>query len=329
MYFMAFINLLVHPVVAAAATTTTTAYRGYPTSGCGSPAPCIPGTFINSTIETNNGSRKFGIWVPENYDYTVETGLIFSYHGANGNISNQRALDQLTNPEFNTDYIVAYLQGVKNSNGSTTWQGAPGAPADDIAFTNTVLDKIQSQFCVDSDHIYATGKSQGAGFVGQQLACNSKLSARFAAFAPVSGAYYNANITEESDCKPESMPVSCSPSRTNIPILAFHGGADSTISYHGGFRKGACLPDIQYWVRQWAQRNGLQAYPSDVHIPGSDGGFTRTYGNGTVMLVYDGDNIPHDWPASFNNSDNAGHHLTSFNATTWILGFFNDHSLRK
>jgi len=221
------------------------------------------------------------------------------------------------------------INKVENAEGSTTWQGSPGAPADDICFTGALLDKIQSQLCIDEDHIYATGKSQGAGFVGQ-LACNPSLSARFAAFAPVSGAYYNTDITESEGCKPDSMPIPCSPGRSQIPILAFHGGADTTISYHGGFRKGACLPDIQYWVRVWAERDGLRCDSSeDANIFGSDGGFNRTYGNDVVRLVYDGNNIPHDWPATFANSDNKGQNLTSFNATTYIMGFFNEHSLRR
>lgn len=100
---------LLYPYLAA---TAFTAQGGYHTSGCGSPAPFNPGTFTECTINTTNGVREYGIWVPDNYKNTVETRLIFSYHGANGNIASQRALDELTNPDFNTEYIIVYLQGV-------------------------------------------------------------------------------------------------------------------------------------------------------------------------------------------------------------------------
>lgn len=82
------------------------------TTGCGSPLTYSLGSFTKSTINTVDGTRKYGIWLPDNYDYNVETRLIFSYHGANGDITKQRALDGFTERAFNTDHIVVYLQGV-------------------------------------------------------------------------------------------------------------------------------------------------------------------------------------------------------------------------
>jgi poly(3-hydroxybutyrate) depolymerase len=160
-----------------------------------------------------------------------------------------------------------------------------------------------------------------------RLACDHALSQRIAAFAPVSGAYYNKNITKSKDCHPETMPIPCDPGRHDIPILAFHGGADRTIRYHGDFRKGACLPDIPHWVTEWAKRDRLSTESADIAILESENGEKLSFGDGLVTLVYDGDNIPHDWPATFTNSDNGGQNFTSFNATTWILDFFNAYSL--
>ncbi|KAK9799177.1 hypothetical protein AB5N19_04738 [Seiridium cardinale] len=319
-------KIVVSSLLLLAPITVVTAEYRLNTTACGSPSPMTPGTFNTSTIGIANLTREYGVWVPNTYDYNITSKLIFSYHGAGGNIAKQRALDGLTEPAFNEDHIVVYLQGAINADNATTWQGAPGAPADDITFTSALLDLMESQFCIDTKRIYATGKSQGAGFVGR-LACDPQLSTRFAAFAPVSGAYYNADITEKANCNPDSMPIPCSPGRKNIPLLAFHGGADPTISYHGAFRKGACLPDIQYWVKEWAKREGVNTTASTVPITNSVDGMDYTYGNDLVKHVYDGDNVPHDWPATFPNSDNGGQNLTSFNATTWIMGFFNKHKL--
>lgn len=57
------------------------------------------------------------------------------------------------------------------------WEGFPGATTDDIGFTMDILDDIESQYCIDTNRVYATGKSDGAGFVGV-LACDEDLSAR-------------------------------------------------------------------------------------------------------------------------------------------------------
>lgn len=66
--------------------------------------------------------------------------------------------------------------------------------SDDVGFTKQILDQLEEQYCVDTDRIYATGKSQGGGMVGL-LAADADLSMRFAAFAPVSGAFYVISAT--------------------------------------------------------------------------------------------------------------------------------------
>lgn len=57
------------------------------------------------------------------------------------------------------------------------WQGVPGVETDDLGFTTGILDDLEAQYCIDTDRIFATGKSDGAGFVGV-LACDEELSSR-------------------------------------------------------------------------------------------------------------------------------------------------------
>ncbi|KAJ5913164.1 hypothetical protein N7504_002047 [Penicillium tannophilum] len=148
------------------------------------------------------------------------------------------------------------------------------------------------------------------------------MSSRFAAFAPVSGAYY----VDTLPCPPSTVQMPCKASRTNIPLLAFHGGNDTTISYWGGERKDECLPTIPHFIQQWAARDQLSrrnktlAFAFDAVI--------YSFGRGLVGLVYDSV-IGHDWPSTLPNSDNqqAGHHVASFNATPIILDFFDRHRL--
>lgn len=79
---------------------------------CGLAPPSAPGTFTTATIETTDGDREYGIWIPKNYNQNEKTPLILSYHGAGGTIDTQKALDRLTDTAFNEDHIVVYLQGV-------------------------------------------------------------------------------------------------------------------------------------------------------------------------------------------------------------------------
>lgn len=58
----------------------------------------------------------------------------------------------------------------------------------DIGFVEDLIKSLQSQYCIDSTRIYASGMSNGGGFTGT-LACDPTASNLFAAFAPHSGAF--------------------------------------------------------------------------------------------------------------------------------------------
>ncbi|KAJ5108666.1 hypothetical protein N7456_005341 [Penicillium angulare] len=203
------------------------------------------------------------------------------------------------------------------------WQGVPGITTDDIKFTHDILDKVLSQYCIDIERIWTTGKSDGGGFCNL-LACDAEMSSRIAAFAPVSGAYYIDTLP----CMAETVKNPCNPSRRDIPFLAFHGGNDTTISYSGGERKNACLPAIPHFIQEWAARDLLD-YRRNRTLPVASNTVLYSFGfRGLVGLIYDSV-IGHDWPSTVANRDNQelGHHLASFNATPIIMDFFNRHSL--
>ena len=65
------------------------------------------------------------------------------------------------------------------------WQGDfRHNSTDDKGFVADMLVYFGTNFCIDNSRIYAAGKSNGGGFTSL-LACDSKLSKAFAAFAPV------------------------------------------------------------------------------------------------------------------------------------------------
>ncbi|RYO93543.1 hypothetical protein DL766_008445 [Monosporascus sp. MC13-8B] len=262
------------------------------TSGCGRVPPFAASR--SNDFRTAEG-RLFHVWLPETYHKDNATPMILSFHGAGGNVTQQMAVDDLTNHKFNRDHIVVYMQGDTNDDGGTTWQGAPGAEADDIGFTTEVIDFAQRTFCIDEARTYATGKSQGGGFVGR-LACDPALSRRIAAFAPVSGAYYIREVAREEDCDPRVVQI----------------------PYGGDFRRGACLPAVPHWAELWARRNGLDGTSQNTSIPQSANGVDMDFGGGLVRLVYDGDDVGHVWPESGN---------AAFDASSWIMDFFRRHSL--
>lgn len=172
----------------------------------------------------------------------------------------------------------------------------PGVTTDDVAFTSDILDKVEAEYCIDTQRIFGTGKSQGGNMV-DILACHNAMSKRVAAYAPVSGSFYVKDFGDV--CRPDTVNTGpCDPGRKNIPIISFHGKADATISYYGGDRRGACLPSIPHWAQVWAERDGLGADNTTSRLAGADNNDAVVYrwgagdAKGMVTHVMDGDVSP-------------------------------------
>lgn len=101
------------------------------------------------------------------------------------------------------------------------------------------------EYSIDASRIFATGLSNGGGFIGI-LAC-SPVGSQFSAFAAVAGAFYvNAGGIDVGNC---------AQGRSLIPILEIHGGSDQTVQYSGGQGEGGVEPSIPTWLSMWQQRN--------------------------------------------------------------------------
>lgn len=174
------------------------------------------------------------------------------------------------------------------------WQGptyaTPGVS--DKIFTADLLNRIKNNYCVDESRIYATGHSNGGGFVGT-LACSPGYGDQFAAFAPVSGAFYT-DVRGNDTCHPVRSP---------LPIFEFHGGADLTIPYDGGVGRGGQLPRISDWLARWAERNqcttfSVQDSPNGVH----DTKWVCAGKNGALEHIKS-DGHDHTWPGAGSEID--------------------------
>lgn len=290
-------------------------------SGCGKPhASGYHDASPTNTIISGGRNRTFGIYVPESYDTSPSTPrkLILDYHGNGGT-----PLQQYNNSRYfanpaGESYVGVYPAGVNKS-----WESAPYAVegVDDLQFTADLLAYLKTEYCIDSDHVYASGKSNGGGFV-DYLAC-SDVGNSFAAFAMASAALYGDNSEGQ-----------CGGSRPRA-ILESHGLNDTTISYFGGPRGDGMLPDIQTWIGWWAERDGCDA-KNDRQESGDLGGYeTISYschGLKDIVVHYEVYDLGHCWPSSDGeNSDSARSYCwdRSLDFTTVVLAFFEKWDLGK
>ncbi|KAK6192999.1 hypothetical protein LQW54_012903 [Pestalotiopsis sp. IQ-011] len=298
-------------------------------AGCGS-GDDIPDLQTRITYDLKkNESRSYMFWLPKQYDGETPLPVILSYHGIRQSPAKQANLDWFTDPQYNTGQIVVYPQAVDApGTNEVMWQGPKQATQDDVTFTMDILDEMEDLFCIDTDRVYASGKSEGAGFVGV-LACNATANQRFAAYAPVSGAFYPGNNDESTKGCEKAVPIPCDPQRCNIPFLEFHGGADFLAPYDGGLQRHECLPNIPDYMQEWADRNELPSSPVETYNLTDVAVVYKWREDGLVTHVFDGPKVEHDWPWTVENPDTVRAHSKpcTFNATSYIFEWFNNFTL--
>ncbi len=112
-----------------------------------------------------------------------------------------------------------------------TWSypNAPGRHRDEFAFTEAVVADAVARFGLDPSRLMASGFSQGGSMVWY-LACT--MPGRFAAFAPLSGAFW------------VPLPETCASPRP--PLVHVHGLADRTVPMEGrALRSGHRQGDVR------------------------------------------------------------------------------------
>ena len=299
----------------------TTVTHTAATSGCRKPLPGSierGGARNTNSLEfvTSNGTvRQYGLHVPTSYDDNTPNPLAFSFHGRTRTWQEQEEISGMSNETMNPNYLVVYPQGIDQQ-----WQGDPEAVGyDDISFTLELLSNLSSVYCLDTNKIYAAGKSNGGSFAANVLACHPKASGVFAAFGGISGAYYQGD--SQDDCSPATVPIPCNASRSPIPIFTTHGDADETIPYDGGPRRNRCLPNLPHFMTEWSERNALGASNASSSLYHKDV-VRYYYGNNTypdVNVHYRVHGLGHYWPSLANGS--------SFDATPLLLNFWNKWTL--
>lgn len=296
-------------LVATLCTTTPALAQPGRSGGCGTTPAQQPGTSVLHTIGSGGRDRTVQLHLPADYDAARAWPLVLVYHGRGNTGAGTEEFSKLST----LPAIVAYPNGVigQGDGDRQAWQGAPySAPGvDDLAFTHDLLDHLEASLCVDERRVYATGKSNGAGFTAI-LACRA--AERIAAIAPVAGAFYG---TGEPPCDP-SRPV---------PVIEFHGTADATIPYPGDADRG--LPAITDWIAAWAQRDGCHAGPQRETV-GTDVTVSRWTGCGRGVQVehvaVDGGG--HTWPGADSYSG-GGHTTQTIEAHEVLWEFLRHHRL--
>ncbi|KAJ9256118.1 CAZyme family CE1 [Paecilomyces variotii] len=287
-------------------------------------------TAVSATLNTLTSSgRTRSYWVrsPDEYDEAKNYPVVIAFHGSSeiGYDVDGFAFEadiRLSLPAIPTKYskdrFFVYPNGVGG-----VWAGpsyGKVSVAEDLQFVSDLIIDLKKQYKVDSSRIYATGLSNGGGFVST-LACAS-VGGLFAALAPVAGSFYtDVNGTNDG----------CKPARSPLPILEIHGGSDKSVYYNGGQGEGGLLPPIPVWLGFWQQRNGCT---SNTTYNSDNGNVHHTVwtckGISGTLQHWKVDKNGHDWPSKTMNIDMAvaGVGPQPIEANDIVIDFFDSFSLQ-
>ncbi|KAI1173979.1 carbohydrate esterase family 1 protein [Nemania sp. FL0916] len=251
------------------------------TPGCGK-THLFPGLTTYHGLTSSGHDRTYSVHLPTGYDKATPYPAVIGFHGSSSIGLFFEVDTRLSESRFSANKIMVYPDGVGGA-----WAGANYSEIsvpEDLQFVNDLLAELKSEYCLDDARIYATGISNGGGFVNT-IACNA-VGGEFAAFAPASGAYY----TDDSGAFAEN----CKPARSPLPVLAIHGGSDTTVPYAGD----ATRPAIPTWLGWWAERNACTASKVEDSFDGDVHHTTWTCGMEGVLQHWKVDDMGHCWAST-------------------------------
>ena len=135
--------------------------------GLGPIAPTVSSSPDYSPDYTTINGRNFGYYVPESYDPSTPTPLLFMFHGMGGNSSEQSGGSaengyygwQTTAHE--NEFIVLFPESLGFFK---TWDLGAGGTSSDLSFVDDMIDWADTNYNISTSQIFTTGHSWGAYF---------------------------------------------------------------------------------------------------------------------------------------------------------------------
>jgi polyhydroxybutyrate depolymerase len=246
--------------------------------------------------------RTYIVHLPTGYSSARQYPLLIDMHGLGSTATAQQLYSRFDAQADAYGFIAVYPNG---SDGS--WHLIPLNGIDDVAFLAHLVDTLRGRFST-SDCLFFTGMSNG-GFMSYRMACLGPHAVT--AIGVVAG---NMGTATQVVCQ-------ASP---GLPVIHFHGTADGTVDYNGGFG----VPSVPNTVAYWAELD--QCGPvEETAMPDINTGDNCTATrlrypngvNGSEVVLYRIDNGGHTWPGAI-HIPTLGNTNQDIDATALIAAFF-------
>lgn len=227
------------------------------------------------------GAREYQVWLPAGYTGAEALPLVLVLHGCVTDPNLTAAASRFNEIADVEQFIVVYPRQNVTSNPSRCWNWPlainQARDTGEPSILAGIVAKAKQDYQVDASRVYVTGISAGGAMTSIMMACYSDV---FAAGAVHSGGMYKAattlsggtyallfgSIYSPDDRGRSAWQCSGSPTPRPVPMLVFHGSADSTVNPVNG----------QQTVRQFLQTNDLADDGQDNNSVGNTATSTST-----------------------------------------------------
>jgi polyhydroxybutyrate depolymerase len=236
----------------------------------------------NGRLVSSDREREYLVHVPRSYDPSRAAPLVISLHGAGIWPAVQRDVSGWNALADEEGFLVVYPSGMTTA-GPRIWHMFPGERMqEDVRFIGDLIDSLASRYRIDRARVYANGLSNGGG-MSFVLSCTMR--DRIAAVGMVGAALLT--------------PFEWCPDRRPMPMIAFHGTADTAAPYAGGpsWVSSAPFQGVETFTARWAARNQCAAVPDESRVAED---VTRRGYRGCAadapVLLYTVEGGGHTWP---------------------------------
>jgi poly(hydroxyalkanoate) depolymerase family esterase len=294
-----------------------------------SPSSHPGGKFIDGAYRNTAGTRAYKLYIPRSYT-GQPVPLVIMLHGCT-----QNAVDFAIGTRMNMfaegkTFLVAYPEQVSSANNAKCWnwfqpadqQRSMGEPS----LIAGITQQIMNSYHVDSNRVYVAGMSAGGAMAVIMAVTYPDL---YAAVGVHSGLAYRAahDVRSGFAAMRRGAGQSALQLTTVIPLIAFHGDCDTTVSPVNADHL------LDQWLQATSHEQGRSAQSTKVERGQVAGGraYTRSIyhdasGHAIVekWLVHQ---AGHVW--SGGSSDGSFTDPRGPDASTELLRFFAEHSRKR
>lgn len=297
--------------------------------GVVSPSSHPGGKFVDGAYSNTAGTRTYKLYIPRSYTGQA-VPLVIMLHGCTQNSVDFAAGTRMNMFAEGKTFLVAYPEQVSSANNSKCWnwfqpadqQRGMGEPSVIAGITR----QIMNSYHVDINRVYVAGMSAGGAMAVIMAATYPDL---YAAVGVHSGLAYRAahDVRSGFAAMRRGADQSARQLTTVIPLIAFHGDRDTTVSPVNADHL------LDQWLQATSHEQGRSAHSTKVERGQVAGGraYTRSIyhdasGHAIVekWLVHQ---AGHVW--SGGSSDGSFTDPRGPDASNELLRFFAEHSRKR